>query len=40
MMSFIPVSAAFLSVFGLIVLLFYCGREFDAEHQRVENYRR
>ncbi len=39
MMALLPVVAAFMTVFGMIAFLIYCGKELDAEAARVEHYR-
>ncbi len=39
MMNWIPVLGAFTAVGGMIAFLVYCGKEIDAEAERVEKHR-
>lgn len=38
MMNWIPVLGAFTAVGGMIAFLVYCGKEIDAEAERVEKH--
>ncbi len=39
MMNWIPALCAFATVGGMIAFLVYCGKAFDAEHEKVKNHR-